>query len=97
MTWQEAVFAGAGWATVVALCPTIKRRQFPALATSVPGAVIALCVMVALGSLGMWSGVLANGLAALLWGTIVVMTVRSPTPVTATDMPCRCGTVRAPG
>lgn len=89
--------AGAGWATVVALCPTIRRREFPARATSVQGAMIALAVMVALASLGMWWAALSNALAGSMWSAIAVMTARLPAPVAAADLPCTCGTMRAPG
>lgn len=97
MTWQEFVLAGAGWATIFALLPTIRRREFPALATSVQGAAIALAVMVALVSLGMWWAALSNALAGSMWTTIAVMTARLPAPVSAPDMPCTCGTKRVPG
>jgi hypothetical protein len=72
MQWQDWVFSIGGFLLLASLVPTLRRKDKPALGTSVMSAVLIAIFAVTMASLGLLLSAVANGGIALAWAVLAL-------------------------
>jgi len=68
--WQDYVLAVGAFIFSVALIPTLRSKQKPALPTSILTSIVLCVFAVTYASLGLWLAVVAQFLGAFVWGIL---------------------------
>ena len=72
MVWQDIVLSVGAWIFFIALIPSIKSKDKPALMTSLPtGTVLAVFALV-YATLGLWLSIFSTILTSAAWFTLAV-------------------------
>ncbi len=74
--WQDYILAVGAFLFSLALIPTIRSKQKPALTTSVLTSAVLWVFAITYATLELWLATVAQILGAGLWGFLAVQTVR---------------------
>ncbi len=76
MIWQDVVITVGSWVFVVALIPTLRGKEKPAVTTSVVTGFILIAYALVYATLGMWVSVVSTTALALSWFTLAVQKIK---------------------
>lgn len=77
MRWEDLVLAIAGFMFSVALIPTLRGKEKPALSSSLTTAGLLGCVAVAYAFLGLWLGFASTVLNGIAWTSLAIQRLRA--------------------
>lgn len=74
--WQDWVFSFGNIFLFIALIPSIRSEQKPALGTSIPTALVLTSFAISFASLSLWFGAVTVALAACGWYILAFQRLR---------------------
>lgn len=74
--WQDTVIAICQLLFIVAMWPTIKGKDKPALSTCIMNTVLVAVIAFCLGTLHLWFSLITATSTALLWLTLVIQKMK---------------------
>ena len=76
MVWQDIVFAVGAWIFFIALIPSIRNDNKPALSTSATTGVVLFVYTLTFATMELWLSVFSSLLTASAWITLAIQKYR---------------------
>jgi len=72
MTWQDTVMMVVGFGFAIALYPSVKGKDKPALSSSLITGTLLLIICVCYATLGLWLAFSSTMLTVIMWFTLAI-------------------------
>ena len=76
MAWQDIIIAAGQWVFLLALLPSIFRKDKPALTTSIATSVVLAVLAFTYATLSLWISTISGILVSVAWFTLAVQKQR---------------------
>ena len=76
MVWQDIVLSVGMWIFVIALIPTLRGKEKPALSTSIVTSAVLAVFVLTYATLELWLSTIASAVIAVLWFVLAAQKYR---------------------